>query len=250
MTSNLEREGTTRQFGHGHAILGSAGGLSLMKAVFEPGWRWSVDVAPVAGTASCQTRHLGYVLSGQMHIRLDDGTDMEIGPDEVFDLPAGHDAWVLGDEPCIMLDYSPEAIGYAAGPGGTVVDDEAMAIVRRGYAAFNVGDFDTLRALLANDVVQHVPGEGPLAGTYKGVDSVLGYYGRLGELTGGTFRAVLVEVHGDRQGHATALHQSRATRNGTTRVSRGSIVFTVVAGKVTDLLELHGDLAGDDAFLA
>jgi len=58
--SNLERDGEQRSFsGHGHAILGSAGGLSLMRGVFEPGWRWSNDVAPIAGTDSCQTRTSG-----------------------------------------------------------------------------------------------------------------------------------------------------------------------------------------------
>jgi ketosteroid isomerase-like protein len=125
-----------------------------------------------------------------------------------------------------------------------------MALVERGYAAFNAGDVDTLRAVLANDVVQHVPGNGPLAGTYKGVDSVLGYYAKLAELTGGTFRAALIETHGDGEGHVTAVHQMIATRNGVTRVSRGSILFTVVNGKATDLLQLQADLPGDDAFFA
>jgi hypothetical protein len=79
---------------------------------------------------------------------------------------------------------------------------------------------------------------------------VLGYYGKLAELTGGTFRAHLVDVHGDGLGHVMALHQTVSTRNGVTRASRGSIVFTVMGGKATDLLELHADLPGDDAFLA
>lgn len=253
LTCNLDRDGESRQFAaHGHAQLASVGGLSLLKGVFEPGWRWSQDVGPIAGTASCQTRHLGYTISGRMHVVFDDGAEVEIGPGDMCDLPPGHDAWVVGDEACVMVDSSPAATRYAQAPmpGVAATEDTAMALVERGYAAFNTGDVATLRAVLADDVVQHVPGHGPLAGTYKGVDAVLGYYGKLGELTGGTFRAALVETHGDGEGHVTALHQIGATRNGMTRYSRGSIIFTVVNDRATDLLELHADLSGDDAFFA
>ena len=72
-------------------------------------------------------------------------------------------------------------------------------------------------------VIQHVPGNGPLAGDYKGSDAVLSYYGKLAELTSGTFRAHLVDVHGDGHGHVTSMHVLTATRNGVTRVSRVSI---------------------------
>ncbi len=251
MISNLERDGERRPFaGHGHAELASAGGLTLMRGVFEPGWRWSQDIAPLAGTDSCQTRHLGHVLSGSMRIRTDDGTEYDLGPDDVFDLPPGHDAWVVGPEPCVMVDYSSEATRYARPENIAAAEDDAMALVRRGYTAFNSQDLDTLRSLFAADVTQHVPGSGPLAGTYKTADAVLGYYGRLAELTDGMFRAHLVEVHGDGLGHVMALHQTIATRNGTTRAARGSILFTVLGDKVTDLLELHADLPGDDAFLS
>lgn len=250
-TSNLERDGERRAFaGHGHAMLGSAGALSLLRGEFEPGWRWSVDVAPIAGTAICQTRHLGYLVSGRMHVAMADGSEHDLGPGELFDLPAGHDAWVVGDERCVMLDFSPQSTRYAQGPAGPATEDSAMTLVERGYAAFNAGDIDTLRGILARDVVQHVPGTGPLAGTYKGLDSVLGYYGQLGALTDGTFRVDLIETHGDQKGHVAAVHQMTATRNGTRRVSRGSLLFTVVDDRVTDLLELHADLAGDDAFFA
>lgn len=251
MISNLERDGETRSFAeHGHAELASAGALTLMRGVFEPGWRWSTDIAPIAGTTSCQTRHLGYVQAGAMRIRTDEGAEYDIVAGDLFDLPAGHDAWVVGDEPCVMLDYSAEAIRYARTDGVLPSDDDAMALVRRGYAAFNAQDVDMLRSIFATDVVQHVPGHGPLAGTYKGVDPVLGYYGKLAQLTDGTFRAHLIDVHGDGLGHVVAIHQISATRNGMTRISRGSILFSVVGGKATDLLEVHADLAGDDAFFS
>ena len=79
---------------------------------------------------------------------------------------------------------------------------------------------------------------------------MLGYYGKLAEHTGGTFRAHLMDVHGDGSGHVVAHHLISSERNGQTRVSRGSIVFTFVGDKATDLLELSGDQPGDDAFFA
>ena len=252
--SNLARDGEKRPFkAHGQATVGSAGAATFVQGTFEPGWRWSRDVKPIAGTDSCQTRHLGYTISGRMHITFDDGTEVEIGPGDAFDLPAGHDAYTVGDEPCVMVDVSPQATSYAKGPvqGTTAVsEDRYLSLVRKGYNAFNIGDITTLKGLFSHDVIQHVPGEGPLAGDYKGADAVLTYYGKLAELTDGTFRAHLVDVHGDGHGHVTAIHVLSGTRNGVTRVSRGSIVFTFLGDKVTDLLELHADLAGDDAFFS
>ncbi|HEY8301591.1 MAG TPA: cupin domain-containing protein, partial [Jatrophihabitans sp.] len=112
--SNLERDGEKRSFaGHGHAVLGTAGGLTLMRGTFEPGWRWSVDVAPIAGTPSCRTHHLGYILSGTMRVRMDDGTETTVTAGDLMDLAPGHDAWVMGDQPCVMVDYASEATRYA-----------------------------------------------------------------------------------------------------------------------------------------
>lgn len=251
--SNLERDGENHPFAaHGHAVVGSAGGLTLMKGVFEPGWRWSTDIAPIAGTDTCQTRHLGYVISGRMQLRMDDGTEQTVEAGDMFDLPAGHDAWVLGDEPCVMVDYSAEATRYAQGraAGAAAPDDKYMTLVRRGYTAFNTADFDTLRSILSHDVVQHAPGTSQVAGLYKGIDAVLGYYGKLAAVTDGHFRADLIDVFGDGKGHVTALHQTTATREGVTRVSRGAILFTFLGDRATDLLEMHADLPGDDAFFA
>jgi len=252
-TSNLERDGEQRAFkGHGTAIVGSAGGVGILRARFEPGWRWSQDIAPIAGTTSCQVRHLGYAISGRMHVMFDDGSTVDIGPGDMFDLPAGHDAYVVGDETCEMIDISPDATRYAKGATTPApqVEDRYLALVRKGYAAFNTGDIEALVTLLSHDVVQHVPGTSQLAGEYKGIEAVLGYYGKLAEVTGGTVRAHLIDVHGDGHGHVVAVHQTVATRNGVTRVSRGSIVFTFLGDRATDLLELHADLAGDDAFFA
>lgn len=245
--------GEVRPFkAHGKATICSAGGLTVVRGEFEPGWRWSEDLAPIAGTSSCQTRHLGVVQSGRMGIRTDDGQEYEVGAGQLFDLPAGHDAWVIGDETVRMLDFSPDATRYATGPAQRVTpyDDPSVAAVRRGYAAFNSGDSETLTSILASDCTHHVPGRSQLAGEYKGIEAVLGYYGKLAELTNNQFRADLIETHSDGRGHVTAIHQTTATRNGVTRVSRGSILFTFYADRATDLLELRGDPAGDDAFFA
>jgi class 3 adenylate cyclase len=70
-----------------------------------PGWRWSKDVKPVVGTPSCQFHHQGFVLSGRMEVATDDGARRMVGPGDVFDIPPGHDAWVVGDEPCISVEF-------------------------------------------------------------------------------------------------------------------------------------------------
>ena len=84
------------------------------RAVFEPGWRWSESVRPIVGTNSCQTAHLGYVVSGRMHVVMDDGTEAEAGPGEVFAIAPGHDAWIPGDEACVVIDFQGAAT-YARG---------------------------------------------------------------------------------------------------------------------------------------
>lgn len=250
LITNLERDGAHLEFAdHGGATLASAGAMSLMQARFEPGWRWSQDVAPMAGTSSCQVRHLGYVLSGRMHVVMDDGSEADLGPGDAFDLPAGHDAYVVGDEACLMVDISPEVMGYAAATGAENAD-RYLDLVRRGYAAFNAGDVDALVSLMSHDVVQHAPGNSPISGDHKGIEAVLAYYGKIADMTDGTFRVDLIDVHGDGRGHVVAIHQSTATRGGTTRVSRGSILFSFLGDKATDLLEMHADLAGDDAFMS
>ena len=75
------------------------------RCTFEPGWRWSTDVAPLVGTVSCQVRHVGYTISGGLRIVMDDGEALEIGAGSVFEIPPGHDKWVIGDEPWVSLDW-------------------------------------------------------------------------------------------------------------------------------------------------
>ena len=76
------------------------------KATFQPGWRWSEHVKPMVGTESCQAAHVGYQLSGRMGVRMDGGEEMEFGPGDIICIPAGHDAWVIGDEPVTTIDWA------------------------------------------------------------------------------------------------------------------------------------------------
>src|SRR2546421_10247880 len=91
--------------GKGQAEVLNIGGRVVGRATFEPGWKWSENVKPIAGTDSCQVSHLGYVLSGRMRVYMDDGSEAEIGPGEVMAIAPGHDAEVVGDEPCVSLDF-------------------------------------------------------------------------------------------------------------------------------------------------
>ena len=88
---------------------------------FDPGWRWSIHVAPMMGTPSCPIRHLGYSVSGTVHVEMDDGGTLDIGPDTVFDIPPGHDQWVIGDEPWVSIEWgaSGRALVEALHDGGT-----------------------------------------------------------------------------------------------------------------------------------
>ena len=81
------------------------GELSLMKLTLQPGWRWSEHVKPTAGTESCEVPHFNYGISGRLRVRMNDGTESEIGPGDAQFLPPGHDAWVVGDAPYVGLDF-------------------------------------------------------------------------------------------------------------------------------------------------
>jgi class 3 adenylate cyclase len=79
--------------------------LVVGRMSYEPGWRWSVDIKPIAGTDTCQYHHVGVTLSGRLRVEMPDGTELEIGPGDVFEIPPGHDAWVVGDEPWVSVDF-------------------------------------------------------------------------------------------------------------------------------------------------
>jgi hypothetical protein len=89
----------------GRIELVTLGEVTVGRATFEPGWRWSVDVKPAAGTELCEVTHTGYVVSGREGVRMADGTEVELRPGDAFVIGPGHDAWVVGDEPCVTLDF-------------------------------------------------------------------------------------------------------------------------------------------------
>lgn len=103
---NFKSPDETRAFkAHGQMQVASVGGLAVGLATFEPGWRWSQDVKPNVNTDSCQTNHKTYVISGQLHVKHTDGTEIDIVPGDVVSIAAGHDAWVVGSEPCVTLEF-------------------------------------------------------------------------------------------------------------------------------------------------
>jgi hypothetical protein len=111
-----------REFGNGKAELLTVGDTPIGRLVLQPGWRWSNDVKPVAGTELCEAPHFQYHISGQLGILMEDGTEMVAGPGDVTSLPSGHDAWVIGDEEVVVVDWygasnyakAPAAAGAAA----------------------------------------------------------------------------------------------------------------------------------------
>jgi quercetin dioxygenase-like cupin family protein len=108
---NFDHPDETRPIKKGKVeVLNMGPGLPVMRATFEPGWKWSECVKPVAKTESCQVPHLVYVVSGRIAIQMDDGQTVEYGPGDVGLIPPGHDAWVLGNEPFVNIDYQGGAL--------------------------------------------------------------------------------------------------------------------------------------------
>lgn len=105
---SFDKADETRPFvgGTGRLDLVNAEGGSVGRAVFQPGWRWSEHIKPLAGTDSCESAHTGYIVSGRMNIVMDDGESAEVAAGDFIQIAPGHDAWVVGDEPCVALDWT------------------------------------------------------------------------------------------------------------------------------------------------
>jgi quercetin dioxygenase-like cupin family protein len=101
----FEQPTTTRVLEKGRFELVEIGGLTLGRATYEPGWKWSQHVGPAAGTESCKVEHVGLVVSGRAAVRMDDGTEVVMEPGDLFHVPPGHDSWVVGDEPYVSLHF-------------------------------------------------------------------------------------------------------------------------------------------------
>jgi hypothetical protein len=94
-----------RKFDKGKVELVNIGGATIGRAVFEPGWRWSTSVKPIVNTKSCEAPHFQYHVSGTIKVLMDDGTEKEFKAGDVSLLPSGHDAWVVGNEPVVVVDF-------------------------------------------------------------------------------------------------------------------------------------------------
>jgi hypothetical protein len=94
-----------REFPKGRLELIKVGGATIGRAVFEPGWRWANSVQPIVKTASCEAPHFQYHVAGILRIRMDDGAEFDCRPGDVSLLPSGHDAWVVGNEAAVVVDF-------------------------------------------------------------------------------------------------------------------------------------------------
>jgi uncharacterized cupin superfamily protein len=110
---SFDKPDETRVFeGKGLSDVVTVAGRSVARGQFEPGWRWSTNVKPIAQTDLCETSHLAYILQGRMRISMSDGSEQELAPGELAAIAPGHDAEVLGDETCVLLDFG-EITGFA-----------------------------------------------------------------------------------------------------------------------------------------
>lgn len=102
---NLGSPDETEHFPGGVSHEVHLGELTVARNIHQPGWHWAEHVRPIVGGSSCRIHHTGYVVRGRSHVRHDDGTEMDFGPDDVIDVAPGHDAWVVGDEPFETIDW-------------------------------------------------------------------------------------------------------------------------------------------------
>ena len=96
----------TRTFEKGKVEIVNFGNMTIGRAIFEPGWSWSKCVKPIVNTNSCQAPHTQYVVSGRLKVVMDDGTEEEFGPGDAAIIPPGHDAWVVGNESVVAIDFT------------------------------------------------------------------------------------------------------------------------------------------------
>jgi len=102
---SFDKSDETRSFERGTVDLLSIGDSEIGRLVLQPGWRWSEHVKPIAGTELCEAPHFQYHVSGTLGVRMADGTELVVRAGDVTSLPEGHDAWVIGDEPAVIVDW-------------------------------------------------------------------------------------------------------------------------------------------------
>lgn len=102
---SLDEADETREFKKGKLELVTIAGRTVGRAVLQPGWKWAEHVKPIAKTASCEVPHFQYQIAGRMQVVMNDGSKFVTKAGDVMNIPAGHDAWVLGDEPVVVVDF-------------------------------------------------------------------------------------------------------------------------------------------------
>jgi class 3 adenylate cyclase len=143
LRKNLGRPDEIRTFPNGQLQVFNLGDTVIGRSVYEPGWRWADDVKPLIGTEWCEVHHQGLVISGRIRVQSSDGPELELGPGDLFDVPAGHDAWVVGDEPWISLDFAGRrnfAVGSGAGRPGVLASILFTDIVNSTPVAARLGN--------------------------------------------------------------------------------------------------------------
>jgi class 3 adenylate cyclase len=115
-----------RRFSNGVVEIVTLDEINVSRFVFQPGWRWATDVGPIAGTETCQHRHVGYTMSGKLTVRMADGTVLTIGPGDAYEIPAGHVAWVEGDLPWESVEFTS---GHAYGKSPEDLGERVLATI-------------------------------------------------------------------------------------------------------------------------
>jgi DNA-binding CsgD family transcriptional regulator/mannose-6-phosphate isomerase-like protein (cupin superfamily) len=103
----IDTSTTARRVGQTEIATASVGDTTITHEVMQPGWRWSTDVKPIVGTDLCRALHQLFVVSGRLHVVMEDGAELDVHPGDAAVIPPGHDAWVVGPEPCEIVDFSP-----------------------------------------------------------------------------------------------------------------------------------------------
>jgi ethanolamine utilization protein EutQ (cupin superfamily) len=106
---DFDQADETREFPHGRWDIVHIGDTVVGRGTMEPGWHWAEHVKPLVGTDSCQQRHVGYLVSGRLRVVMEDGTEMVCEPGQVYLIEPGHDAWSVGEEPVVGLEFSEQS---------------------------------------------------------------------------------------------------------------------------------------------
>jgi class 3 adenylate cyclase len=109
-SKSFEKPDRARALGAGRLELVDLDETTVGRVTLPAGWRWSRDVQPVVGTASCQIRHVSYAISGVLHVLMDDGTEIDVKPGDAHEIPPGHEAWVVGDEAYVAVEWASSGL--------------------------------------------------------------------------------------------------------------------------------------------